>query len=107
MKYAHLFLLLLFPFASLFAQYNDPDYADPDSLEVELNEQQIQDLNSGKAVVDESAVMEMLDLVSNISYFKDVYLDIDTAVMNIYDYGRDEVPVFDDTVYQHRIEALA
>ena len=107
MKYAHLLFLLLFPFATVFSQVNDPYNSEPDSLDVELNEQEIKDLNSGKAVVDESAVMEMLDLVSNISYFKDVYLDIDTAVMNIYDYGKDEVPVFDDTVYQHRIEALA
>ena len=107
MKYTHLFLLLLFPFATAFAQVNRSYSTAPDSLDVELNEQEIRDLNSGKAVVDESAVMEMLDLVSNISYFKDVYLDIDTAVMNIYDYGRDEVPVFHDTVYQNRIEALA
>lgn len=107
MKYAYLIAFLLFPFATLFAQSNDPEYAEPDSLEVELDEQEIKDLNSGKAVVDESAVMEMLDLVSNISYFKDVYLDIDTAVMNIYDYGKDEIPVFDDSVYQKRIEALA
>ena len=108
MKYAYLILLLLFPFGILFAQVNDePDYPAPDSLETELDEQEIIDLNSGKAVVDESSVMEMLDLVSSISYFKDIYLDIDTAVLNIYDYGRDEIPVFDDTVYQNRIEALA
>ncbi len=107
MKYIHIILLLLFPFAAVFAQVYNPDYSSPDSLDVELNEQEIQDLNSGKAVVDESAVMEMLDMVSNISYFKDVYLDIDTAVMNIYDYGKNDVPVFHDTVYQNRIEALA
>ena len=107
MKYTHLILLLLFPFTTLFAQVNDPDFASPDSLEIKIYDQEIQDLNSGKAVIDESAVMEMLDLVSSISYFKDVYLDIDTAVMNIYDYGKDEVPVFDDTIYKMRIEALA
>ena len=107
MKYVNLLIFLLFPFATLLAQVNNPDQVAPDSLELELNEQQIIDLNSGKAVVDESTVMEMLDLVSNISYFKDVYLDIDTAVLNIYDYDKNEVPVFDDTVYQKRIEALA
>jgi membrane-bound lytic murein transglycosylase D len=107
MKYAHLVFLLFFPFAFLFAQVNVPDHSTPDSLEVELDDQEIKDLNSGKAVVDESAVMEMLDLVSSISYFKDVYLDIDTAVMNIYDYGKDEVPMFEDSIYQQRIEALA
>ena len=107
MKYAHLIILMLFPFAVLFAQNNDPGHAVPDSLELELDEQKIIDLNSGKAVVDESAVMEMLDMVSNISYFRDVYLDIDTSVLNIYDYGKDEVPMFHDTVYQQRIAALA
>ena len=45
MKYIHLILLILFPFATLFAQVNDPDYATPDSLEVELNEQEINDLS--------------------------------------------------------------
>ena len=78
MKYAYLIVFLFFPFVTLFAQSNDPEYTEPDSLEVELNEQEIKDLNSGKAVVDESAVMEMLDLVSNITYFKDVYLDMIT-----------------------------
>ena len=106
-KYAHLIILMLFPFSALFAQTNDTVNHATDSLGRELDDQEIKDLNSGKAVVDESAVMEMLDMVSNISYFKDVYLDIDTAVMNIYDYGRDEVPVFEDTIYQQRIEALA
>ena len=48
MKYTHLIILLLFPFSVLFAQVNDePDYAVPDSLEIELDEQEIQDLNSG------------------------------------------------------------
>lgn len=102
-------LLLLLPFTGLFAQIHEPEpeLVEPDSLEVELNEQEINDLNSGKAVVEESAVMEMLEAVSNISYIRDVYLDIDSAVMNVYGYRPDEIPVFDDTIYQQRIEALA
>ncbi|MCQ2321570.1 MAG: LysM peptidoglycan-binding domain-containing protein [Bacteroidales bacterium] len=79
---------------------------DPDSLEY-LDEQEIEDLNSGKAIVDESTVIEMLDMVSNISYFRDVYLDIDTAKMNVYGYGKNEIPVFDDSVYMQRLEAMA
>ena len=102
-----LFFVLLFPLSGLMAQTPVNEAPEPDSLELELDDQEIMDLNSGKAVVNESAVMEMLDLVSSISYFKDIYLDIDTAVLNIYDYGKDEIPVFDDTVYQKRIEALA
>ena len=79
---------------------------EPDSLEY-LDDQEIEDLNSGKAIVDESTVMEMLEMVSNISYFHDVYLDIDTAVMNIYGYRRNEIPVFDDSVYMERIDFMA
>lgn len=79
---------------------------DPDSLEY-LDEQEIEDLNSGKAIVDESTVIEMLEMVSNISYFRDVYLDIDTAKMNVYGYGNNEIPVFDDSVYMQRLEAMA
>ena len=74
---------------------------------VELDEERIYDLNSGKAVVEESTVMEMLDLVGSISTTRDVYLDIDTAIWNKYGFGRDEVPTYDDSVYMKRIQTLA
>ena len=51
--------------------------------------------------------MEMLDLVSNLSVTKDVYLDIDRDVWNKYGFREDEVPVYDDSVYVRRIQALA
>ena len=83
MKQTHLIIvLLLFPFARLFAQVYEPTAPDTDTLE--LDDQRIHDLNSGKAVVEESTVMEMLDLVSSISTTRDVYLDIDTAIWNKY-----------------------
>lgn len=108
MKTKLILLFAILPFTGLFAQSFEPALPEPDSLDIsELDQQQIEDLNSGKAVVEESAVMEMLEAVSNISYFKDVYLDIDTASMNVYGYGRNEIPIFDDTIYQQRIEALA
>lgn len=108
MKRIHpIFFLLLFPFVSLLAQEPVVDAPDPDSLDVELDEQTIQDLNSGKAVVEESMVMEMLDLVSTISTFRDVYLDIDTAIWNKYGFAKDEVPTYDDSVYMQRIQTLA
>jgi len=109
MKKTHfILLLLLLPSITLFSQSFDPEDPEPDTLDVEnYNEQEIKDLNSGKAVVEESTVLEMLDMVSSISYFKDVYLDIDSAVMNVYGYDKYEVPVFDDSVYMERIEALA
>ena len=110
MRKAYLLVLTLMalPCAHLFSQSFDPETPQPDSLDVELyDEQEITDLNSGKAVVEESTVMEMLDLVSSISHFKDVYLDIDSSLLNVYGYAKDEVPVFDDSIYMQRIEALA
>lgn len=98
--------LLLIGFLLCVASVLSAQSVDPDSLNY-LNEQEIEDLNSGKAIVDESAVMEMLEMVSNISYFRDVYLDIDTAKMNIYRYDKNYIPYFDDSIYMKRIEALA
>lgn len=105
MKYLHLIAFLsLFPLTSLFAQVYEPK---TDSLEIELDEQKIGDLNSGKAVVEESTVMEMLDLVSSISIFRDVYLDIDTTIWNKYGFSKDDVPTYDDSIYMQRIQTLA
>jgi len=65
MKHKHIILILfLLPFTHLFAQVYEPQAPDPqdpepDSLEMNLDEQEINDLNSGKAVVEESTVMEM------------------------------------------------
>ena len=113
MKYKHLILiLLLLPFTQLSAQVYDPQAPEPqdpepDSLEMNLDEQEINDLNSGKAVVEESTVMEMLDLVSSISTSQDVYLDIDKKAWNKYDFPEYVVPSYDDSVYMERIQALA
>ena len=113
MKYKHLILiLLLLPFTQLSAQVYEPQAPEPqnpepDSLEMVLDEQEINDLNSGKAVVEESTVMEMLDLVSSISTSQDVYLDIDKKAWNKYDFPEYVVPSYDDSVYMERIQALA
>ena len=106
MKRIHLIsLLIFFPLATLFAQVYEPLAPDADS--VELNDQRIHDLNSGKAVVEESTVMEMLDMVSSIGVTKDVYLDIDKDVWNKYGFKDGDVPVYDDSVYMQRIQTLA
>ena len=106
MKRIHLIsLLALFPFASLFAQVYEPLAPDADTLE--LDDQRVNDLNSGKAVVEESTVMEMLDMVSSYGMTKDVYLDIDKKAWNKYGFKEDDVPAYDDSVYMQRIQALA
>ena len=106
MKRIHLIsLLALFPFATLFAQVYEPLAPDADTLE--LDDQRVNDLNSGKAVVEESTVMEMLDMVSSYGMTKDVYLDIDKNAWNKYGFKEDDVPAYDDSVYMQRIQALA
>ena len=73
MKRITLFVTLtLLALSPLMAQINKPVTRHADTLDTELDDQRIQDLNSGKAVVEESTVMEMLDLVSNISTTKDI-----------------------------------
>ena len=100
-----LLILLLALFAQSPAQIQDTIIIDSDTLE--LDDQRIHDLNSGKAVVEESTVMEMLDLVSSISTTKDVYLEIDKDVWNKYGFREDEVPTYDDSIYMQRIQTLA
>ena len=109
MKRIHLILVLFsfLPFTRLAAQNYEPVAPVSDTIETELDEQKIKDLNSGKAVVEESTVMEMLDLVSNLTTTQDVYLDIDKDVWNKYGFREDEVPTYDDSVYMQRIQALA
>ncbi len=106
MKRIHLIsLLALFPFATLFAQVYEPLAPNADTLE--LDDQRVHDLNSGKAVVEESTVMEMLDMVSSYGMTKDVYLDIDKNAWNKYGFKEDDVPAYEDSVYMQRIQALA
>ncbi len=105
MKRTYLFLfLLLFPFAQLLAQYV-PTTQSTDTIE--LDDQRINDPNSGKTVVEESTVMEMLDLVSSLSTTQEVYLEIDKEAWNKYGFAEGEVPIYDDSVYIKRIQALA
>ena len=99
-----LVLLLLIPFAKSFAQYNTPQ-SQTDTIEAD--DPRIHDPNSGKTVVEESTVMEMLELVSSLSTTKEVYLEIDKEKWNKYGFSEGQVPVYDDSVYVRRMQALA
>ena len=106
MKYLrYITILLLFPVGSLFAQDYDPNYSDPDSLYYEADSLNID--TDSTVNVEQSAVMEMLDMISNISYFRDVYLDVDSSLWNPYGWHPDEVPTYPDSVYAENIRALA
>ena len=97
-----LLLLMLTPFVQLLAQVQPTTHSN-DTIE----DQRIYDPKSGREVVDESTVMEMLDLVSSLSTFQDVYLDIDKEAWNKYGFKEGDVPVYDDSVYVKRIQTLA
>jgi membrane-bound lytic murein transglycosylase D len=113
MKYLHLFaLLLLMPTTGLFAQIEKPNFIDPDDeLYLDTDSLPLTDSTTtvfnDKIDIDNSTVLQMLDMVGGISYFQDSYLDIDTNQLNVYDYNKYEVPSFSDEVYAERIRTLA
>ena len=78
----------------------------PDSLEL-FEEQREADFREAADVFKDSEVMKMFEALGSIPYFGDDYLRLDSLEMNIYGYDYDEVPVFDDSIYNQRIECLA
>lgn len=108
MKYLRFIIMLMLPMSGLFAQNYDPDpeLSEPDSLFVVADTLDTDDMDT-TVNVEESSVMEMLDKISGISYFRDVYLDIDSVLWNPYGYAPYEVPTYPDSVYAQRIRELA
>lgn len=56
--------------------------------------------------LDESPIVRMLDSLYRIRYFNDSLHWVDPASLNKYGYAPNEVPVFSDSIYRARIEAL-
>lgn len=78
----------------------------PDSLEL-FEEQREADNEEARDVFQDSEVLKMFESLGNIPYFGDDYLQLDSSGMNKYGYGIDEIPMFDDSIYNLRIEHLA
>lgn len=57
-------------------------------------------------IEDNSQIIEMLDSLTQINYFGDYKFITDTSILNVYNYSRDLVPVFPDSVIKARIELL-
>lgn len=106
MKYLRLIVLMLLPVSGLFAQDYDPEFPDPDSLFYVADTLENYDTDVVGSE-EQSAMMEMLDMISNISYFHDVYLDIDSSLWNPYGWASYDVPTYPDSIYEQRIRALA
>jgi membrane-bound lytic murein transglycosylase D len=58
-------------------------------------------------IIKDSPVATMLDSLVNISFFTNENFITDTAQLNIYQYCRDVVPAFPDSVYEARISMLS
>ena len=78
----------------------------PDSL-VMLEEERFNELNSGKAIVEEAEVTIMFDKLSGIDYFGKDYITTDRDKLNVYGYDKDYVPEFGDSTYIQCIDWLA
>ena len=59
-----------------------------------------------KAITDQTPVADMLDALVNIRFFNTDYFVTDTQQLNIYNYPKDLVPVFSDSIFAQRIAAL-
>ena len=64
-------------------------------------------MSSSDTAFGESEIMRMFESLGTLPFFEEQYLVVDSAQMNPYGYGYDEVPVFEDSVYIKRIEYLA
>lgn len=78
----------------------------PDSLEL-FEEQREADFKEAMDVFNDSEVLKMFESLGSIPYFGDNYMRLDSSEMNVYGYALDEVPMFDDSIYNKRIEYLA
>jgi len=107
LKFFDMKKLLLFSFLFLLLPNVNSQVVEPLSYPMDtLYEVDSVDLLPDSVFV-ESEVMKMFESLGNIPYFGDDYLQLDSTGMNIYGYGFDEVPVFDDSIYNLRIERLA
>ncbi len=66
-----------------------------------LNKQKLAD-----QIVNESPVVDVLDSLITIKFFNDDHFIHDRDQLNIFNYAKDEVPVFPDSVYEARIAEL-
>lgn len=98
--------VFLIAFLFFIISHVNSQVAIPDSLEL-FEEQREADFQEARDVFGESEVMKMFESLGSIPYFGNEYLQVDSIGLNIYGYGFDEVPMFDDSIYNQRIEILA
>jgi len=57
-------------------------------------------------ITSETPVIDMLDSLVNIHFFNTDYFVTDTQQLNVYNYQKNQVPTFPDSVYEQRITTL-
>ncbi|MCD4774071.1 MAG: LysM peptidoglycan-binding domain-containing protein [Bacteroidales bacterium] len=96
-KYIRNILLLVF-FSFVLIVSAQEEISKPDSVIIQAD--------SSIEIDDNSQIIEMLDSLVHIKYFGDYKFITDTLVLNVYNYSRDSIPVFPDSVIKSRIELL-
>ena len=66
----------------------------------------LNDETMAEQVVTDSKIADKLDKLVDITFFKDNYFITDTTVLNIYNFGPDEIPSYNDSTYIARIQSL-
>jgi len=64
------------------------------------------DVQEDLSMLSGSALVRQLDSMANVKFYQKYELVTDPKVLNIYGYDADEVPVFNDSIYELRIEML-
>ena len=57
-------------------------------------------------LIEDNPIVAILDSLANVKYFTEEYFNTDTFDLNVYQYPPDSVPIFNDSIYQARIEML-
>ena len=66
----------------------------------------ISDSTNSYTIAPDDEILSMIDSTLASMYFKSLGFVSDTAILNIYSYSADSIPVFTDSVYKARMEML-
>jgi len=103
-KYIRIILLAVFCCFVLVVSAQE-EISIPDSL---ISKQDSVIIKTEQAIVaeDNLQIIEMLDSLVHIKYFGDYNFTTDTSILNVYNYSKDSIPIFPDSVLKARIKLL-
>jgi len=96
-------LFIVFINAGLFAFYTHPDTSVIENKEL-IDTFNFDDLYGNES--ENERIMDMLDSLVTLSFFTNTTFTTDTAILNVFNFPKDSVPKYPDSVIQARIEYL-